>query len=122
RHICLHRILKEEDEILNERGFKNNFVWHGTNLNNPGFDNLESRALSFTIGGKGKEEDLHVMINMYWEKLNFEIPSLNGRKWHVAIDTFKDSPDDIHETGNENICSVSEFTVFPRSIVALVSK
>ncbi len=69
-------------------------AWHGTRLNSPGFDDPQARALAFTIAGVGVTPDLHVMMNMYWEALVFEVPA---GAWRTAIDTSAPSPGDIIE-------------------------
>ena len=78
----------------NERGLRD-ITWHGTTLDAPGFDDPEGRALAFTIAGFNGSADLHVMMNMYWEPLTFEIPVVPGRRWHAVIDTSAESPLDI---------------------------
>jgi isoamylase len=93
-------------------------AWHGTRLNSPGFDDPLARALACTIAGIGASSDLHVMMNMYWEPLDFEVPS--HRKWHVAIDTSASTPGDI-SIGSQHGSAVTEpwRTIHERSIVVL---
>src|SRR5207253_9621794 len=78
----------------NERGLRD-VTWHGTILDAPGFDDPEGRALAFTVAGFDDSADLHVMMNMYWKPLTFEIPVVPGRRWHTVIDTSAASPLDI---------------------------
>jgi glycogen operon protein len=95
-------------------------TWHGTRLNSPGFDDPNARALACTIAGFGGAADLHVMLNMYWKALAFEVPTTPARTWRVAIDTFADSPHDIASSGEEPPFMQSSCTVQGRSIVVLV--
>lgn len=113
-------------------GGLNDINWHGLELNNPDWFNPFSRTLAFTIAGTSKEmlskcfrkehpekykdEDIHVMMNMYWEPLTFQIPQIEGKSWFVYTDTF--------ETYNSEDIFYSESTylVRPRSIAVLVSK
>ncbi len=60
-------------------------TWHGTKLNSPGWSDPQARALAMTLAGAEGEPDLHVMLNMYWDGLDFELPA--GRNWVKAIDT-----------------------------------
>lgn len=60
-------------------------TWHGTKLNSPGWSDPQARALAMTLAGAEGEPDLHVMLNMYWDRLDFELPA--GRNWVKAIDT-----------------------------------
>jgi len=103
---------------MNERGVPD-IAWHGTILNSPGFNDPGARALACTIGGLQGSADLHVMMNMYWEPLEFEVPVF--ATWRVAIDTHADSPDDIADPGLEELFEGRHCDVQPRSIVVLVS-
>jgi glycogen operon protein len=97
----------------NDRGIPD-IVWHGTRLHSPGFDDPDGRALACTIAGVNGTGDLHVMMNMFWDPLDFELPS---GTWRVAIDTFADSPRDMDPPAAA-VASVSH-AVHPRSIVVL---
>ena len=102
---------------VNERGLAD-ITWHGTELESPGFDDPDGRALACTIAGFGGDADLHVMMNMYWEPLDFEVPQ---RVWHVAVDTFAPSPAAAQETIGPPL-ERARCTVQPRSIVVLVAR
>ena len=88
-------------------------TWHGLKLNQPGWDDPNARVLAFTLPGQNAEPALHVMINMYWERLDFELPA--DRKWFKAIDTF--TPADAEPPVNGPTCPVEG-----RSIVVLVAR
>jgi isoamylase len=103
---------------ITERGVPD-IAWHGTFLNSPGFGDPEARALACTIAGLADSSDLHVMMNMYWEPLVFEVPAF--ATWAVAINTDADTPDDIADPGSERAFAGRRCTVQPRSIVVLVS-
>ena len=104
----------------NERGMPD-IAWHGTRLHAPGFDDPSGRALAFTAAGFGGSADLHVMMNMFWEPLDFEIPVDPGRLWHVAIDTSADSPADIVDRDRTPPYPESSCRVAGRSIIVLRS-
>ncbi len=99
-----------------ERGMPD-ISWHGTVLNNPGFDNPLGRALACTIAGHDGSHDLHVMMNMHWEPLAFEVPSWGG--WQVAIDTFASSVPSVRSAASGESVSGSSLVVQGRSIVVL---
>jgi isoamylase len=105
----------------NERGLKD-ISWHGCKLSSPGWDDPNARALGFTMAGFDGEEDIHVMMNMHWDGLSFEIPALEGRKWYRAADTALASPVDVAEPGEEIPISDSTYLVGAHSIVVLISK
>jgi isoamylase len=113
---------------LNRRGLAD-ISWHGCRLYNPGWYDPSSRVLAFTLGGFAEEllddVDIHVMLNMEWENLDFDVPPLIGRKWYRVIDTSAPAPDDIMEAGfplardaliTGNVCNVKW-----HSIVVLAS-
>jgi len=105
---------------INDRGMPD-VAWHGTRLNSPGFEDPDARALACTIAGFGGAADLHVMMNMFWGPLAFEVPANPRRRWHLAIDTFADSPHDIASPGKAPRFAQSSCTVQGRAIVVLVS-
>jgi isoamylase len=106
---------------VNDQGLPD-VSWHGCLLNQPGWSDPNARALAVTLGGVDGDADIHVMLNMYWEPLDFQIPALSGRSWFKALDTAADPPDDIADPGGEIAVSDNVCSVQGRSIVALVSK
>ncbi|HLZ62922.1 MAG TPA: glycogen debranching protein GlgX [Ktedonosporobacter sp.] len=113
---------------LNERGLAD-ISWHGCRIYSPGWYDSASRALAFTLGGFAEEEsgdvDIHVMLNMEWEDLDFDVPALVGRNWYRVVDTAAPAPNDVVEAGESlpqtalisgNLCNVKW-----HSIVVLVS-
>jgi isoamylase len=103
---------------VNERGLPD-IAWHGTILNSPGFNDPDARALACTIAGLAGRGDLHVMMNMFWEPLEFEVPA--HTEWRVAIDTRAESPGDIPESSTAVPLAGRHCGVQPRSIVVLRS-
>ncbi|MBK5931780.1 glycogen debranching protein GlgX [Halochromatium salexigens] len=62
--------------------------WHGVKLDKPRWDDPNTRVLAFTLAGLEQDEPhLHVMMNMWKEPMEFELPSVPGRRWYGAIDT-----------------------------------
>jgi glycogen operon protein len=102
---------------IGERG-RPDITWHGTRLNSPGFNNPEGRALACTIAGTGASPDLHVMMNMFWKPLVFEIPA---GTWRIVINTFAPSPEDIVDAGESSRPAARRFPVQSRSIAVLAS-
>jgi glycogen operon protein len=97
--------------------------WHGTELNEPRWDEPDAHAFGLTIGGETEErEDIHVMLNTHWDSHSFAIPSRDGRAWFRAVDTSLASPDDIAEAGAETKLDDDRYEVGPRSVVVLVAK
>ena len=105
---------------MNERGLAD-VSWHGTKLNSPGWSDPDARALGFTLAGFNGDPDIHVIINMYWDSLDFELPSVPGRGWSTAVDTAQRPPFDIAEPGAEPLVSGNSYSVQGRSVIVLVN-
>jgi glycogen operon protein len=117
-----HRTLRRPEfytELPNDRGVPE-VTWHGTVLAAPGWDDPQARALACTLGGLGDEPDLHVMMNMHREALEFELAP--DRAWTRAIDTALDPPADIVAAGAEPPVAGPAYLVTARSVVVLVSR
>jgi len=117
-HPALRRPYFYRGEV-NERGMAD-IAWHGTKLGSPGFDDPQGRALACTIAGFDGDADLHIMMNMFWEPLDFEVPVDPQCVWHVVVDTFAPTP---HDFANQNPgvpLDRTSCTVQGRSIVILV--
>jgi glycogen operon protein len=86
------------------------FTWHGVRLNAPDWSH--------------ETHTLHLIINAFWEALEFELPALveTGETWRRCVDTYRDAPDDI--CGWEDAPAVRErsYRVHPRSVVVLVAR
>ena len=106
---------------VNDRGLPD-VCWHGCALNQPDWSDPNARALAMTLAGFEGGADIHVMMNMYWEPLDFQVPALNGRGWFKALDTSAAAPDDIADPGTEVELPGNDYTVQGRSIVVLISK
>jgi isoamylase len=115
---------------VNDRGLAD-ISWHGCRLNAPGWDDPESRVLAFTLAGfpgtghadhQAYDVDIHVMMNMGWEELEFDIPRLETRRWHRLIDTAAAAPADIANPGQEEAVQGDTYRVRDRSVVVLVSR
>lgn len=106
---------------LNDRGIPD-LAWHGPKLNSPGWNDPNARYLAFTIGGFGSDMDLHVMINMHWESVQFEIPQVSGYSWYRLIDTALPGPQDVMPINQSVLIQENKYILTPRSIVVLESK
>ena len=119
-HPAVHRA-RFFSGAVNERGMKD-ISWHGTTLNEPGWNDPHARALAWTVAGSLAHSDIHVMVNMYWEPLTFEIPQIYERAWYTAVNTALPSPQDINAPGNEVLVNSHHVEVSGRSIVVLISR
>ncbi|MGZ8935594.1 MAG: glycogen debranching protein GlgX [Methylobacter sp.] len=70
--------------------------WHGSQLNNPQWDDSDTRILAFTLAGwESHEPDLHIVMNMSDENATVELPVISGKKWCLALDTSLPPSQDI---------------------------
>jgi glycogen operon protein len=111
------------DMTLNELLRRQPFQWHGVQLNAPDWSH-ESHTLAATVRLLGYPLLLHIIINAYWEALEFEIPTLvePRESWRRCIDTYLDPPEDICSWTKAQSLPGSTFTVQPRSVVVLLAK
>jgi len=106
---------------VNERGLAD-VTWHGTKLASPAWDDPEAQALGMTLAGFQGDPDIHVMMNMHWEPLDFDLPVVTGRVWFRAVDTALAPPSDIADPGSEAPVAESTYAVAGRSVVVLVNR
>jgi glycogen operon protein len=119
RHPALHRSRFFTGKV-NVRGLKDE-EWHGPILYSPGWNDPNGKALAFTLAGEGDDLDIHVMMNMHWDPIEFQIPPVKGRRWFRFADTSLPSPQDAADTDFANPVSGSNYRVNDRSVVILVS-
>ena len=104
---------------------KPDISFHGTQLWAPDFS-AGSRCLAFWLCGKhtqGQQRDIYVAINMYWEGLPYQLPTLGqGECWKVAVNTSMPEPEDIFEMSQApSLDGLQEVIVGPRSVMVLVA-
>jgi isoamylase len=97
-------------------------AWHGVKLQQPDWSQY-SHSLAF--GAELRREGLcfHLILNAYWEPLDFELPAWQaGReRWHRWIDTALDPPDEIVEWQKARPVPGRTYHVGARSVVMLVA-
>jgi len=72
-------------------------AWHGVKLDQPDWGD-SSHSLAFTAKIRSRQLVVHLILNAYWEPLDFELPSMGDEArdpWRRWIDTSLDSPEDI---------------------------
>ena len=82
---------------LNELIRTANKAWHGVKLHQPDWREC-SHSLAFTAELRKERLLVHLILNAYWEPLDFALPPVpdGGRNpWRRWIDTALDAPDDI---------------------------
>ena len=105
------------DELL--RGARK--AWHGVKIEQPDWSDWSH---SLALGAELKNQKLlfHLMMNAYWEPLEFELPAPDdrgGNPWRRWIDTALESPLDIVEWQKAPAISGQTYRVAARSVVML---
>ena len=110
---------EEHPIVIGEGSEKLHLQWHGVKLRLPDWGG-DSHTLAFTLHHPQAEEKLHIMLNMFWEPLTFELPALPfGRSWVRIIDTALDSPHDMRQPFEATALPDSLYTAAERSVVVL---
>jgi isoamylase len=110
----------------NRRGLPD-ITWHGCRLYSPGWNDPTSRVLAFTMGGFGAEGsaedvDLHVIFNMDWQDLDFDLPPVTGRQWYRLVDTALPSHSDIVKPEDAALVTGNSYRTQQHSVVILISR
>ncbi len=78
----------------------------------------DSHSLAFCLHGASQgDDDIYVMINAYWEKLEFNVQEGTAQEWKRIVDTALPSPDDFSDDGIP--LERARYLLAPRSIVVL---
>ena len=98
-----------------------NLAWHGVRLNQPDWGE-NSHSVAFNVELRDERLLFHVILNAYWEPLDFELPRLNSASenpWRRWIDTALDYPRDIREWENAEPVPGYTYRAESRSVVTL---
>jgi isoamylase len=121
-----HRVLRPVEHerqrvALTELIRQAHLSWHGVELHRPDWYST-SHSIAFTAKLATEHLSLHVLLNAYWEPLEFELPSIADgvpEPWRRWIDTFLDPPDDIVEWEDAIVVGGRTYRAAPRSVVVL---
>ena len=98
-----------------------NVAWHGVKLNQPDWSE-HSHSLAFTAELRQEKLLFHVILNAYWQPLDFELPRLDyaaENPWRRWIDTALESPHDISEWAKAQPLHGYNYRTESRSVVML---
>ena len=101
-----------------------NKVWSGVKLGQPDWGD-SSHSLAITAEDRKEKLLFHVILNAYWEPLEFELPRVSGDQrnaWRRWIDTTLDSPNDIVEWETAPPVAGRSYRAGPRSVVVLFAR
>jgi len=95
-------------------------IWHGVRLCQPDWSPY-SHSLAFSLHAPAHEEEMHVMLNAYWEPLTFELPEPHPHShWYRIINTARPAPKDVVD-GTTEAVDGNTYTVSERSCVVLMA-
>lgn len=78
------------------------------------------RAFAFHLDGSAEADaDFYVMVNAWWEPLDFVVQENTTETWRVIFNSAVAAPADFFEAGTEPVLAGSGFQVAGRSIVIL---
>ena len=108
---------KRHPSLCRSRFWREDVYWYGigqrADLSN------DSHSLAFCLHGASQDDDdIYVLINAYWEKLEFQIQEGTAQEWMRIVDTALASPDEFSDRG-EPLQALS-YSVAPRSVVVLL--
>ncbi len=98
-----------------------NLAWHGVKLNQPDWGE-SSHSIAFTVEIREEKLLFHVILNAYWQPLDFELPRLDSageNPWRRWIDTALDSPHDIVQWETAESVPSYAYRAESRSVVML---
>jgi glycogen operon protein len=94
-------------------------AWHGVRLHQPDWSDW-SHSLALGMELPVMRLRMHLILNAYWEPLDFELPAISGGgTWLRWIDTALDPPQDIVEWQKSPPISGSTYQAGPRTVVVL---
>ena len=108
---------KTHPSLSRSRFWREDVSWYGTRstVDLSG----DSRSLAFCLHGASQsDDDIYVMINAYWEEMEFHIQKGTAQEWKRIVDTALPSPDDFSDRGLP--LERAKYVVAPRSIVVLL--
>jgi isoamylase len=108
---------KAHPALGRSRFWREDVSWYGVG---PTVDlSYDSRSLAFCLRGTSQgDDDIYVMINSYWEELEFHIREGTRQEWKRIVDTALPGPDDFSDHGLP--LEQAKYLVAPRSVVILL--
>ncbi len=120
-----HRLMRDVEPerqrlSLNQVLLTASKAWHGVKLDQPDWSD-SSHSLAFCAKVPHDRLLVHVILNAYWEPLDFELPAAGIGKdgWRRWIDTSLDSPHDIVDWQSARAIPGFSYRAEARSVVVL---
>jgi len=98
--------------------WRDDVKWYG--VNDTVDMSPDSHTLAYCLHGSSQQDDdIYVMINAYWQPLDFTIQEGVPEDWKRVVDTSLPSPNDIMEQTEAPNIHTLVYSVGPRSVVVL---
>jgi len=108
---------KRHPSLSRSRFWREDVAWYGTG--EKADLSHDSHSVAFCLHGASQDDDdIYVMINAYWEKLEFQLQEGTPQEWKRIVDTDLATPDDFSDRG-ESLRAPS-YSAAPRSVVVLL--
>jgi len=98
-------------------------AWHGTKLDQPDWS-PQSHSLALCAFVRVDNLAFHLILNAYWEPLEFELPAQtdgDNNPWRRWVDTSLESPQDIVDWQSAPTVTGRTYRAGPRSVVVLIA-
>ncbi len=110
---------KAHPSLCRSRFWRDDVAWYGAC--GAVDSSYESRSVAFCLHGTSqKDDDLYVVVNAYWEPVDFAIQEGSAHEWRRIVDTALPSPDDFSEQGMT--IQYPRYRAAPRSVVVLLRR
>ncbi|MBT5231159.1 MAG: glycogen debranching protein GlgX [Methylococcales bacterium] len=112
---------KAHPSLGRSRYWREDVMWYGPT--GPVDFSEDSKTLAFLLKGESEgDTDLFVMINAFWEPIDFILPEGKASDWLEAVNTAEKSGQDCCAPGTEKSLKRLSKRVEPRSIVVCIRK
>ena len=111
------------DSFSLQQGHGPRMTWHGFKLGQPDWGEA-SHSLAMHLSGtvpQGRAEELFLIANAHWEAHEFELPRLEGQRWHRFVDTALSGDAAIAEHWRSHPLDSPRYRAAARSVVVLVA-
>jgi isoamylase len=108
---------KSHPSLSRSRFWREDVAWYGTGA--AADLSRDSHSLAFCLHGASQnDQDIYVMINAYWNNLEFQIQEGTASEWSRIVDTASPTPNDF--SNSKEPLRTPSYLVAPRSVVVLV--
>jgi glycogen operon protein len=96
-------------------------TWHGVQLKKTDWAEY-SHSLAVTVRSLSQRRLYHIILNSYWEPLEFELPLWNLENgWRRVLDTSQSAAEDLLPIENAPLVNATSYLAQPRSLIVLIT-